>query len=101
MPAWLTIGAPIWFGSAGWVEDIAIGATDIMVKVESPKRKLLNQRYEWLPYRAGVMVPLTQEQLEREIRIYTERRDVLAREFDQAVAELQRLWHQHALQAGD
>ncbi len=88
VPDFLKIGAPIWCGFAGWIEDIAVGETEIMVKVESPKRRLMNRTDEWLPYREGVMRPLTIEDLQRDVEIYTAQLKDRTINFNAAVEEL-------------
>jgi hypothetical protein len=73
VPDFLEVGKPIWCGFAGWIEDIAVGESTIMVKVESPKRKLLNVRDEWLPYKEGLMRPLTAEDVVMDYSAYDKR----------------------------
>ena len=88
IPDFLKIGAPVWCGFAGWIEDIAIGTDTLMVKVESPKKKLYAQRDEWLPYREGIMRPLLKEDLLFDVGIYSERRDKIVKDFNDAVDKL-------------
>jgi hypothetical protein len=88
VPDFLKVGAPIWCGFAGWIEDIAVGETEIMVKVESPKRRLLNRGDEWLPYREGVMRPLTMEDVQRDVEIYSAQLNDRMINFNAAVEEL-------------
>lgn len=69
VPEWLKVGALLWCGFAGWIIDIAVGDTAIMVKVESPKRKLFNRNDEWLPYNPDMMHPLTEKEVVMDLDI--------------------------------
>ena len=88
IPDFLKIGSPIWCGFAGWIEDIAIGQDTIMVKVESPKRRLLNRGDEWLPYKEGIMRPLTNDDFLTDVGVYSTRKDEMVKNFYDAVEKL-------------
>lgn len=91
IPEFLKVGNPIWCGFAGWIEDIAIGTDTIMVKVESPKRKLFNRNDEWLPYREGLMRPLTVEDWELDLDVMTRHLERIVREYELARIKMQSL----------
>ncbi len=50
--------------------EIATSDVAVLVKVDSPKKRLLNRTDEWLPYDARIMRPLTVEDIERDEMIY-------------------------------